>query len=132
MIVNVVMKKLFRIIKLRKFGRNHFNPTPSSIQVPASKWDGPVNISLYTGYSAAVESTLSGLSFNVDVVHRIVRAETVRQVMDAIEEKVALAKRVVRDAFHCRCTLIVVICPKSNNMNKSRNECTLRYRADLC
>lgn len=80
-IVNVVLKKFLRILQLTKIGRNYFE-TKEPTSIP------DYNISLFPGYSAAVEPTVFGLGLIVDAVHRVVKSTTVRDLMDGIEQDV--------------------------------------------
>lgn len=80
-IVNVILKKFLRILQLTKIGRNYFE-TKEPSHIP------DYSITLFPGYSAAVEPTVFGLGLIVDAVHRVVKSTTVRALMDEIEQHV--------------------------------------------
>lgn len=80
MVVNTLVRKLMRNMDLIQFGRKFFHNEPYNVR--------GFNLLLYKGFSASVNPTLNGYQLVVDLSHRVMRAESVRDVMNNIRQRI--------------------------------------------
>jgi len=79
-ILNVQFNKIMRTLQLVQHNRNHFDPTVAH-KIPA------YNLEVWPGYVTAVDMFEGGLLLQLDVVSRVLRTETVRDVLTSIFKK---------------------------------------------
>ncbi|XP_067857698.1 piwi-like protein 2 [Heptranchias perlo] len=77
---NVVFRRAMRILELKLVGRNFYDPT-NAIVLP------PYRLQIWPGYSASIRRTDGGLMLLVDVSHKVIRNDSVIDVMQAIYQK---------------------------------------------
>ncbi|KAK6165172.1 hypothetical protein SNE40_023615 [Patella caerulea] len=76
-VYNILLRKVMSILELCQVGRYYYNPhTPSS--VPQHK------LEVWPGYITAIQEQEGGLMLLLDASHRVLRTETVLDVMQAI------------------------------------------------
>ncbi|XP_060712681.1 piwi-like protein 2 [Hemiscyllium ocellatum] len=77
---NVVLRRAMRLLELKLVGRNFYDPT-SAIVLPQYR------LQIWPGYSASIRRTDGGLMLLVDVSHKVIRNDSVIDVMQAIYQK---------------------------------------------
>ncbi|KAG7489427.1 piwi 2 [Solea senegalensis] len=87
---NVVLRRIMRIIGLKLVGRNHYDPE-SAVIVKSQ------GLQVWPGYSTAIKRTDGGLYLCVDVSHKVLRNDTVLNVMNTLYQQ-------SREKFQDECT----------------------------
>ncbi|XP_068166185.1 piwi-like protein 2 [Antennarius striatus] len=87
---NVVLRRALKIIGLNLVGRNHYNPENAVI---LSKH----RLQVWPGYSTCIKHTDGGLYLCVDVSHKVLRSDTVLDVMNVLYKQ-------SRENFQDECT----------------------------
>ncbi|KAG6934493.1 piwi like RNA-mediated protein silencing 2 [Chelydra serpentina] len=87
---NVVFRRVMRILDLKLVGRNFYDPTsPTMLQ--------QYRLQIWSGYSASIRRTDGGLFLLVDVSHKVIRNDSVLDIMHAIYQQ-------SRENFQDECT----------------------------
>ncbi|KAI9534325.1 Piwi-like protein 2 [Dissostichus eleginoides] len=71
---NVVLRRVMKIVGLKLVGRNHYDPESAIVL-------GKYRLQVWPGYSTAIKRTDGGLYLNVDVSHKVLRNESVLNIM---------------------------------------------------
>ncbi|KAL2092219.1 hypothetical protein ACEWY4_012017 [Coilia grayii] len=87
---NVVLRRVMSILGLKLVGRNHFDPTLAVVL-------GKHRLQVWPGYSTCFKRTDGGLYLSVDVTHKVLRNDSVLDVMHAIHQQ-------SRESFQEVCT----------------------------
>ncbi|XP_068994931.1 piwi-like protein 2 [Embiotoca jacksoni] len=74
---NVVLRRVMKIIGLKPVGRNHYDPESAVIL-------GKHGLQVWPGYSTCIKRTDGGLHMNVDVTHKVLRNDSVLDVMNVL------------------------------------------------
>ncbi|XP_042344076.1 piwi-like protein 2 [Plectropomus leopardus] len=74
---NVVLRRVMKIIGLKIVGRNHYDPESAVIL-------GKHRLQVWPGYSTSIKRTDGGLYLNVDVTHKVLRNDSVLDVMNML------------------------------------------------
>ncbi|KAM8887213.1 piwi-like protein 2 isoform 2-T2 [Spinachia spinachia] len=74
---NVVLRRVMKIIGLKLVGRNHYDPE-SAIILEKHR------LQVWPGYSTCIKRTDGGLYLNVDVSHKVLRNDSVLNVMNTL------------------------------------------------
>ncbi|XP_041065710.1 piwi-like protein 2 [Carcharodon carcharias] len=77
---NVVFRRAMRILELKLVGRNFYDPT-NAIVLPQYR------LQIWPGYSASIRRTDGGLMLLIDVSHKVIRNDSVIDVMQAIYQR---------------------------------------------
>ncbi|XP_072917852.1 piwi-like protein 2 [Hemitrygon akajei] len=77
---NVVLKRALRILELKLIGRNFFDPTNASF-LPQYR------LQIWPGYAASIRKTDAGLMLLIDLTHKVIRNDSVIDVLHVIYEK---------------------------------------------
>ncbi|XP_014217276.1 protein argonaute-3 [Copidosoma floridanum] len=77
---NVLINRVLKALKLVRMGRHDYNPSGAH-QIPAYK------LEVWPGYVTAVNELEGGLLLNLDASHRVMRTETVRDLMATLYAK---------------------------------------------
>ncbi|XP_016898276.1 piwi-like protein 2 isoform X3 [Cynoglossus semilaevis] len=77
---NVVFRRVMKIIGLKLVGRNHYNPENAVV----IKNEG---LQVWPGYSTAIKRTDGGLYLCVDVSHKVLRNDSVLDVMNLLYQQ---------------------------------------------
>ncbi|XP_062913289.1 piwi-like protein 2 isoform X1 [Mobula hypostoma] len=77
---NVVLRRAMRILELKLIGRNFFDPTNASF-LPQYR------LQIWPGYAASIRKTEAGLMLLVDLTHKVIRNDSVIDVLHVIYEK---------------------------------------------
>ncbi|XP_069773595.1 piwi-like protein 2 isoform X2 [Narcine bancroftii] len=77
---NVIFRRVLRILDLKLIGRNFYDPTNAHF-LPQYR------LQIWPGYSARIRRTDGGLMLMVDLSHKVIRNESVIDVMQAIYQK---------------------------------------------
>ncbi|XP_072341649.1 piwi-like protein 2 [Scyliorhinus torazame] len=77
---NVVFRRAMRILELKLVGRNFYDPT-NAIVLPQYR------LQIWPGYSASIRRTDGGLMLLVDVSHKVIRNDSVIDIMQAIYQR---------------------------------------------
>ncbi|XP_067879457.1 piwi-like protein 2 isoform X1 [Heterodontus francisci] len=77
---NVVFRRAMKILELKLVGRNFYDPT-SAIVLPQYR------LQIWPGYSASIRRTDGGLMLLVDVSHKVIRNDSVIDIMQAMYQK---------------------------------------------
>ncbi|OAD56703.1 Piwi-like protein 1 [Eufriesea mexicana] len=87
---NVLLGRVMRALSLVRIGQHSFNP--KGIQsIPQHK------LEVWPGYVTAISSYNTGLKLRIDARHRVIRTETVRDLMVALGRKPQFKAAVVRE-----------------------------------
>ncbi|XP_043392252.1 piwi-like protein 2 isoform X5 [Chelonia mydas] len=79
---NVVFRRVMRILDMKLVGRNFYDPTsPTMLQ--------QYRLQIWPGYSASIRRTDGGLFLLADVSHKVIRNDSVLDVMHAIYQQSA-------------------------------------------
>ncbi|XP_040011750.1 piwi-like protein 2 isoform X2 [Xiphias gladius] len=74
---NVVLRRVMKIIGLKLVGRNHYDPESAVIL-------GKHRLQVWPGYSTCIKHTDGGLYLCVDVCHKVLRNDSVLDVMNIL------------------------------------------------
>ncbi|KAM7391733.1 hypothetical protein PAMP_022396 [Pampus punctatissimus] len=74
---NVVLRRAMKIIGLKLVGRNHYDPESAVIL-------GKQRLQVWPGYSTSIKRTDGGLYLCVDVSHKVLRNDSVLDVMNVL------------------------------------------------
>ncbi|XP_029295481.1 piwi-like protein 2 [Cottoperca gobio] len=77
---NVVLKRVMKIIGLKLVGRNHYDPESAVIL-------GKHRLQVWPGYSTSIKRTDGGLYLNVDVSHKVLRNDSVLNIMHILYQQ---------------------------------------------
>ncbi|XP_074527387.1 piwi-like protein 2 isoform X2 [Halichoeres trimaculatus] len=77
---NVVLRRVMKIIGLKLVGRNHYNPENAVVL-------GKHRLQVWPGYSTSIKHTDGGLYLNVDVSHKVLRNDSVLDVMNMLYQQ---------------------------------------------
>ncbi|XP_034547334.1 piwi-like protein 2 [Notolabrus celidotus] len=77
---NVVLRRVMKIIGLKLVGRNHYNPENAVVL-------GKHRLQVWPGYSTCIKHTDGGLYLNVDVSHKVLRNDSVLDVMNMLYQQ---------------------------------------------
>lgn len=78
--MKVFFNALLRGIKFKQIGRNHFNPA-QSVKLPEH------NIDLWPGFASSLGQLESGVLLNIDIVHKVLRTDTVLTAINDIRQR---------------------------------------------
>ncbi|KAI1900832.1 hypothetical protein AGOR_G00053920 [Albula goreensis] len=87
---NVVLRRVMKILGLKLVGRNHYDPKSAVIL-------GKHRLQIWPGYATCIKRTDGGMYLSVDVSHKVLRNDSVLDVMNVIYEK-------SRESFQDECT----------------------------
>uniref|UniRef100_A0A8C2I185 Piwi-like protein 2 n=1 Tax=Cyprinus carpio TaxID=7962 RepID=A0A8C2I185_CYPCA len=87
---NVVLRRLMKLLGLKLVGRNHYDPNAVVIL-------GKHRLQVWPGYSTSIKHTDGGLYLVVDVSHKVLRNDSVLDVMNLIYQG-------SRESFQDECT----------------------------
>uniref|UniRef100_H3DH65 Piwi-like protein 2 n=1 Tax=Tetraodon nigroviridis TaxID=99883 RepID=H3DH65_TETNG len=87
---NVVLRRVMKIIGLKLVGRNHFDPT-SAIVITKHR------MQVWPGYSTCIKHTDGGLYMCVNVLHKVLRNDSVLDIMNILYHQ-------SRENFQDECT----------------------------
>ncbi|KAM9858163.1 piwi-like protein 2 [Aulostomus maculatus] len=77
---NVVLRRVMKMVGLKLVGRNHYDPESAVIL-------GKHRLQVWPGYSTAVKRTDGGLYLCVDVTHKVLRNDSVLDVMNLLYQQ---------------------------------------------
>uniref|UniRef100_A0A8C4HH20 Piwi-like protein 2 n=1 Tax=Dicentrarchus labrax TaxID=13489 RepID=A0A8C4HH20_DICLA len=77
---NVVLRRVMKIIGLKLVGRNHYDPESAVIL-------GKHRLQVWPGYSTGIKRTDGGLYLCVDVSHKVLRNDSVLDVMNMLYQQ---------------------------------------------
>ncbi|XP_007905583.1 piwi-like protein 2 isoform X2 [Callorhinchus milii] len=77
---NIVFRRVMRILELKLVGRNFYDPT-NAIVLPQYR------LQLWPGFSASIRRTDGGLMLLADVSHKVLRNDSVLEVMQVIYQR---------------------------------------------
>ncbi|XP_071338262.1 piwi-like protein 2 isoform X2 [Trachinotus anak] len=77
---NVVLRRVMKIIGLKLVGRNHYDPESAVIL-------GKHRLQVWPGYSTCIKRTDGGLYLCVDVSHKVLRNDSVLDVMNMLYQQ---------------------------------------------
>uniref|UniRef100_A0A3B4Y785 Piwi-like protein 2 n=1 Tax=Seriola lalandi dorsalis TaxID=1841481 RepID=A0A3B4Y785_SERLL len=77
---NVVLRRVMKIIGLKLVGRNHYDPESAVIL-------GKHRLQVWPGYSTCIKRTDGGLYLCVDVSHKVLRNDSVLDVMNTLYQQ---------------------------------------------
>ncbi|XP_043358995.1 piwi-like protein 2 isoform X8 [Dermochelys coriacea] len=84
---NVVFRRVMRILDMKLVGRNFYDPTsPTMLQQYSLFFQ---RLQIWPGYSASIRRTDGGLFLLADVSHKVIRNDSVLDVMHAIYQQSA-------------------------------------------
>ncbi|XP_062995532.1 piwi-like protein 2 [Elgaria multicarinata webbii] len=87
---NVVFRRVMRILDMKLVGRNFFDPTSATVLQQ-------YRLQIWPGYAASIRRTDGGLFLLADVVHKVIRNDSVLDLMHAIYQQ-------SRENFQDECT----------------------------
>nr|XP_055054548.1 piwi-like protein 2 [Misgurnus anguillicaudatus]XP_055054549.1 piwi-like protein 2 [Misgurnus anguillicaudatus]XP_055054550.1 piwi-like protein 2 [Misgurnus anguillicaudatus] len=87
---NVVLRRVMKILGLKLVGRNHYDPNAVVIL-------GKHRLQVWPGYSTSIKHTDGGLYLLVDVSHKVLRNDSVLDIMNVIYQE-------SRESFQDQCT----------------------------
>ncbi|XP_076853988.1 piwi-like protein 2 isoform X2 [Brachyhypopomus gauderio] len=87
---NVVLRRVMKILGLKLVGRNHYDPQSAIVL-------GKHRLQVWPGYSTCIKRTDGGLYLAVDVSHKVLRNDSVLDVMNVIYQQ-------SRESFQDECT----------------------------
>ncbi|MGH0131652.1 UNVERIFIED_CONTAM: hypothetical protein FKN15_056734 [Acipenser sinensis] len=87
---NVVLRRVMKILGLKLVGRNHYDPNSAVVL-------GKHRLQVWPGYSSCIKRTDGGLFLTVDVSHKVLRNDSVLDVMNVIYQQ-------SRESFQDECT----------------------------
>ncbi|XP_034006787.1 piwi-like protein 2 isoform X2 [Trematomus bernacchii] len=77
---NVVLRRVMKIVGLKLVGRNHYDPESAVVL-------GKHRLQVWPGYSTAIKRTDGGLYLNVDVSHKVLRNDSVLNIMNVMYQE---------------------------------------------
>eukprot|EP00064_Thunnus_orientalis_P003716 superscaffoldBa00000315_g3727 len=77
---NVVLRRVMKIIGLKLVGRNHYDPESAVIL-------GKQRLQVWPGYATCIKRTDGGLYLCVDVSHKVLRNDSVLDVMNTLYQQ---------------------------------------------
>jgi len=77
---NIIFSRIFNVLKFKMHNRNFYDP----VSATAIKQH---NLSIWPGYVTAVDQYEGGLLLQCDVSHRVLRTETVRDVLSLLKKR---------------------------------------------
>ncbi|XP_060643492.2 piwi-like protein 2 [Anolis sagrei] len=77
---NVVFRRVMRILDMKLIGRNFFDPTSTSVLQQ-------YRLQIWPGYAASIRRTDGGLFLLADVVHKVVRNDSVLDFMHSVYQQ---------------------------------------------
>lgn len=77
---NVVLRRIMKIIGLKLVGRNHYDPE-SAIVI------GKHRLQVWPGFSTSIKHTDGGLHLGVEVIHKVLRNDSVLDVMKTLYQQ---------------------------------------------
>ncbi|KAM3867725.1 piwi-like protein 2 [Diretmus argenteus] len=87
---NVVLRRVMKILGLKLVGRNHYDPDSAIIL-------GKHRLQVWPGYATCIKRTDGGLYLSVDVTHKVLRNDSVLDVMKVLYEQ-------SKESFQDECT----------------------------
>ncbi|XP_053125966.1 piwi-like protein 2 isoform X2 [Hemicordylus capensis] len=87
---NVVFRRVMRILDMKLVGRNFYDPTSATVLQQ-------YRLQIWPGYAASIRRTDGGLFLLADVVHKVIRNDSVLDCMHAIYQQ-------SRESFQDECT----------------------------
>ncbi|KAM3610700.1 uncharacterized protein V6R79_007566 [Siganus canaliculatus] len=93
---NVVLKRAMKIIGLKMVGRNHFDPESAILL-------GKQRLQVWPGYATCIKETDGGLYICVDVSHKVLRNDSVLDVMNMLYQQ-------NKENFQSECTKELIGC----------------------
>ncbi|MBN3310147.1 PIWL2 protein, partial [Amia calva] len=87
---NVVLRRVMKILGLKLVGRNHYDPTSAVIL-------GKHRLQVWPGFASCMKRTDGGLYLSVDVSHKVLRNDSVLDIMNVIYQQ-------SRESFQDECT----------------------------
>uniref|UniRef100_A0AAR2KTU3 Piwi-like protein 2 n=1 Tax=Pygocentrus nattereri TaxID=42514 RepID=A0AAR2KTU3_PYGNA len=87
---NVVLRRVMKILGLKLVGRNHYDPNSAVVL-------GKHRLQVWPGYATCIKRTDGGLYLSVDVSHKVLRNDSVLDVMNVIYQQ-------SRESFQDECT----------------------------
>ncbi|XP_059192376.1 piwi-like protein 2 isoform X2 [Centropristis striata] len=87
---NVVLRRVMKIVGLKLVGRNHYDPESAVIL-------GKHRLQVWPGYSTCIKRTDGGLYLNVDVSHKVLRNDSVLNIMNMLYQQ-------SKESFQDECT----------------------------
>ncbi|KAL7840040.1 hypothetical protein SRHO_G00266980 [Serrasalmus rhombeus] len=87
---NVVLRRVMKILGLKLVGRNHYDPNTAVVL-------GKHRLQVWPGYATCIKRTDGGLYLSVDVSHKVLRNDSVLDVMNVIYQQ-------SRESFQDECT----------------------------
>ncbi|XP_025066148.1 piwi-like protein 2 [Alligator sinensis] len=87
---NIVFRRVMKILEMKLVGRNFYDPTSATV-LPQYR------LQIWPGYSASIRRTDGGLFLLADVSHKVIRNDSVLDVMQAIYQQ-------SRENFQDECT----------------------------
>uniref|UniRef100_A0A8C5RCH7 Piwi-like protein 2 n=1 Tax=Laticauda laticaudata TaxID=8630 RepID=A0A8C5RCH7_LATLA len=103
---NVIFRKVMRILDMKLVGRNFYDPTNATVLQQ-------YRLQIWPGYATSIRRTDGGLFLLVDAVHKVIRNDSVLNVMHRIYQQ-------SRENFQDECTKQLignVILTRYNNKN---------------
>ncbi|KAJ8366982.1 hypothetical protein AAFF_G00334210 [Aldrovandia affinis] len=77
---NVVLRRVMKILGLKLVGRNHYDPNKAVVL-------GKHRLQVWPGYATCIKRTDGGLYLSVDVSHKVLRNDSVLDVMNVVYQK---------------------------------------------
>ncbi|XP_071774763.1 piwi-like protein 2 [Centroberyx gerrardi] len=87
---NVVLRRVMKIVGLKLVGRNHYDPESAVIL-------GKHRLQVWPGYATCIKRTDGGLYFSVDVSHKVLRNDSVLDIMRVMYQQ-------SKESFQDECT----------------------------
>ncbi|KAM3872188.1 piwi-like protein 2 [Diretmus argenteus] len=87
---NVVLRRVMKILGLKLVGQNHYDPDSAIIL-------GKHRLQVWPGYATCIKRTDGGLYLSVDVTHKVLRNDSVLDVMKVLYEQ-------SKESFQDECT----------------------------
>ncbi|CAG5920323.1 unnamed protein product [Menidia menidia] len=93
---NVVLRRVMKLIGLKLVGRNHYDPESAVLL-------GKHRLQVWPGYSTCIKRTDGGLYLSVDVSHKVLRNDSVLDVMNTLYQQ-------TKENFQDECTKELIGC----------------------
>ncbi|GAA6088114.1 piwi-like protein 2 isoform X2 [Tachysurus ichikawai] len=91
---NVVLRRVMKILGLNLIGRNHYDPKSAVVLAKH-------RLQVWPGYSTCIKRTDGGLYLVVDVSHKVLRSDSVLDIMNMIYQE-------RRESFQDECTKEII------------------------
>ncbi|XP_047674945.1 piwi-like protein 2 isoform X3 [Tachysurus fulvidraco] len=91
---NVVLRRVMKILGLNLIGRNHYDPKSAVVLTKH-------RLQVWPGYSTCIKHTDGGLYLVVDVSHKVLRSDSVLDIMNMIYQE-------RRESFQIECTKEII------------------------